>query len=66
MHTNNIFGVFVPTPPPSIHTTVCPKTKQAFICLGNLANNTLNQAHVGAGGSVDLALTVCKHCQSAR
>eukprot|EP00903_Cladosiphon_okamuranus_P006097 g6007.t1 len=38
----------------------------AFICLANLANNALNQAHVGAGGSVDLALTVCKHCQSPR
>ncbi|CAM9399461.1 unnamed protein product [Ectocarpus sp. 12 AP-2014] len=38
----------------------------AFICLANLANNPLNQAHVGAGDSVELALSVCKHCQSAR
>ncbi|CAM9873374.1 unnamed protein product [Pylaiella littoralis] len=38
----------------------------AFICLANLANNPLNQAHVGAGGSVDLALSVCQHCESPR
>ncbi|CAN0100954.1 unnamed protein product [Ectocarpus sp. 6 AP-2014] len=38
----------------------------AFLCLANLANNPLNQAHVGAGDSVELALSVCKHCQSAR
>ncbi|CAN0411418.1 unnamed protein product, partial [Ectocarpus fasciculatus] len=38
----------------------------AFICIANLANNPLNQAHVGAGDSVELALSVCKHCQSAR
>lgn len=40
--------------------------RQAFICLANLANNDLNQAHVGAGSSVELAITVCKHCRSAR
>ncbi|CAN0489451.1 unnamed protein product, partial [Laminaria digitata] len=38
----------------------------AFICLANLANNDLNQAHVGAGSSVELAISVCKHCRSAR
>lgn len=40
--------------------------KKGFVALANMANNALNQAHVGAGSAIELAIAVCKHCESPR
>ena len=39
---------------------------QALVFLANLANNALNQSHVGASSAIELAVSACKHCGCPR